>query len=73
MVVDAGVVVLTEVLTKIGAIGLWVQTVGIIVILWVAFQIIHFFFERSRAKGIYKIKEDMKRMEGKLDLILKKR
>lgn len=62
-----------EVLTKIGEIGLWIQALGLIVILWIVFQVVNFIINRRRIKEIYAIKEDMKRMENKLDRLLRKR
>jgi len=61
------------VITTVGQIGLWIQALGIVVVLWIVFQLVNFFINRRRMKEIYTIKEDMKRMEGKLDRLLKKR
>ena len=58
---------------QLGVLGLWMKAVGIIVILWIVFQSVNFFLNRRRIKELYKIKEDMKRIEGKIDRILKKK
>ena len=63
----------TEVLIQLGSIGRWVQAVGIVVILWIFFQVAAFIFNRKRTKEINQIKRDMVRIEGKIDKILKKR
>lgn len=60
-------------LEEVGKIGLWLKTVGIIFVLWVIFQIYSLHINNQRMKEVYVIKKDMKRMEGKLDRILKKR
>lgn len=59
-------------ITALGKIGLWLQALGIIVILWIIFQVITFFLNRKRMLEVYKIKHDMVRVEGKIDSILKK-
>jgi purine-cytosine permease-like protein len=60
-------------LIQMGNIALWLQALGGIIVLWLIFQIVNFFINRKRMKEIYTIKEDMKRMEGKLDRLLRKR
>ena len=63
----------TDIIGAVGQIALWLQAIGIVVVLWIVFQIVNFFINRKRMKEIYAIKEDMRRMEGKLDRLLKKR
>ena len=64
---------IVDVLAQIVELGLWLKTIGAVVILWIIFQAVNFFINRRRLKEIYKIKGDMKRMEGKLDKILRKK
>ena len=59
--------------SEIGKIGLWLQAVGLIVVAWIIFSIIELLSNRKRMKEVYKIKEDMKRIEGKIDKILARR
>lgn len=61
------------IIVALGKIGLWIQALGIVVVLWIVFQLVNFFINRRRMKEIYTIKDDMRRMEGKLDKLLKKR
>jgi len=64
---------IVDVLAQIVELGLWLKTIGAVVILWIIFQAVNFFINRRRLKEIYRIKGDMKRMEGKLDKILRKK
>ena len=64
---------LGSIITEIGSIALWLQTLGIIVVLWIIFEIIAFWFNRKRMQEVYKIKHDMKRIERKIDKILKQK
>ena len=66
-------VVVGDVITEIGKIGLWLKTAGIIFILWIIFQVINFIINRKRMREIYNIKDDMKRIEKKIDKIPKKK
>lgn len=61
------------ILEDIGMIGLWLKAVGIFIVLWLVFQLVNFFVNRKRMKEVYKIKEDMKRIERKIDKILAKK
>ena len=60
-------------ISEIGQVGHWLQAVGLVVILTIIFEAFAFYFNRKRLKEIAVIKEDMKRIEGKIDRILKKR
>lgn len=64
--------ILLDILSQIGSIGLWLKTVEIVIIIWILFQGVQFYFNMRRLREISKIKKDMKRMEDKLDKILKK-
>ena len=57
-------------ISEVGKIGLWMQTLGLVVILWLFFEIVAFFINRKRMKEVYAIKHDMKRIERKIDQIL---
>jgi L-lactate permease len=58
---------------ELGKVGKWIQAVGLIVILWIVFQAITMYFNRKRRKMIEEIKEDVKRIEEKVDKLSKKR
>jgi hypothetical protein len=63
---------IVDVLAELGKVGLWLQAVGVIVILWIIFQIIAWKYNRKRMKEVYSMKEDVKRIESKIDRLLKK-
>ena len=60
-------------LGKLGYVALWLQALGIILIVWLVIQLIGFYYNWKRMKEVYKIKEDMIRIEGKIDKILDKK
>ncbi len=73
MVVNEVINTSGTILLRLGEIGLWVQALGIAVVLWIVFQIIGFILNSRRMREIYEIRKDMKRMESKLDKLMKKR
>ena len=61
-----------DIITELGKIGLWVQAIGLFIILWFFFEVISLLINKKRMDEIYKIKHDMKRIELKIDKIIKK-
>ena len=62
---------IVSLITSVGKLALWLQTIGIIVVLWLVFQLISWYYNRKRMAEVYAIKRDMKRIEGKIDKLLK--
>lgn len=63
----------TEIILELGKIAIWMQTLGIIILLWIVFNIITLMVNRKKRKAIYKIQKDLKRIESKIDKLLKKK
>jgi len=63
---------IADLITQLGSIGKWIQAVGIVVILWLIFEIIILINNRIRRKQLYKIEEQLKGIEKKLDKVLKR-
>jgi len=78
---DLGIENLTEipvdtassVVLELGKIGRWLQAIGIIVILWIVFQIVNFIINRKRMKRLDLIQERMENIEKKIDKLSKKK
>jgi len=66
-------VVLEGVITEIGQLGLWLQAIGIAVVLVIVFNVISFFYNKKRLKQIAAIRRDMERIEGKIDKLVKQK
>ena len=60
----------TGIITDIGQVGLALQALGIVIVLAIIFEVVGFFLNRKRLEEIYVIKNDMKRIERKIDRIL---
>ncbi len=60
-------------ITDIGQLGLWIQGVGLVVVLWIIFQAITLFFNRKRRLLLASISERLQRVESKIDKLTKKK
>lgn len=64
---------LPETIIEIGKMFLYLQTLGIIIIFWITFNIISLIVNRKKRKALYAIRNDLKRIETKLDKLIKKK
>ena len=71
MVVDEAALEVTKAIAALGNIALWLQAIGAIIVLWIIFEVVMLHLNLRRMREVYKIKEDMKRIEGKIDRILR--
>jgi len=60
-----------EILTQVGEIGLWLQALGIVIILMIIFNVISFIFNRKKLKELNTINKNVQRLERKIDQIIK--
>ena len=73
MVVGEVVDLSGSILLELGKIGLWLQTLGVIILFWLIVQIITLIMNRKKRKAIYSMKEDLIRIEKKLDKLCRKK
>jgi|TARA_Y100000310_G_C20399011_1_gene676493 membrane protein YdbS with pleckstrin-like domain len=71
-VVNVSANVLSNTILEIGKVALWLQALGVIIVLWIIFQIILIINDRKKRKVIYSMKKDIIRIEKKLDKLSKK-
>ena len=62
-----------EAVIEVGRIANWIQAIGFLVVIWFVIQIIFLILNRKKKKALYKIREDLERIEKKLDRVLKKK
>ncbi len=55
-----------EVVLVIGRLGLWVQAVGLVVVLWIIIEAVTLYYNRKRRLLLIDIDERLKRIEKKL-------
>ncbi|HVY01586.1 MAG TPA: hypothetical protein VHA12_02365 [Candidatus Nanoarchaeia archaeon] len=73
MVVEEVANVSVGLITEIGQIALWLQAIGVMVVLWIIVQAVTIWYEAKRMKQVLEIKKDMVRIESKINKILAKR
>lgn len=61
--------VIDDLVVELGQVGLWIQAVGLVVILWIIFQAITMYYNRKRRIILTEINERLKRIETKLKKI----
>jgi len=64
---------ITDLTLELGKIGKWIQAIGLVIILWLIFQIIILINNRIRRKRLYTMEQRLERIEKKLDNALKKK
>ena len=61
-----------EILVQVGQIGLWLQAIGIVIILMIVFSVISFISNKKKLKELSTIKRNIEKLETKIDGISKK-
>ncbi len=62
-----------EMVNSLGQVGLWLQAIGLLVIITIITLVISLIIAQKRLKQIRKIKKQINSIEDKLDKVLKKR
>ena len=62
-----------EIVNSLGQLGLWLQAIGLLVIITIITLVISLIIAHKRLKQIRKIKKQINSIEEKLDKVLKKR
>lgn len=60
------------IIAELGKIGIWLQTLGIVIVFWIIVEIVSLIVNRKKRKALYAIRDDLKRLEKKIDHISKK-
>ena len=61
----------SELVLEVGKIGMWVQAVGLFVVIWIVIQLSNFFLNRKRLAILRKMESNFKRLEKKVDKLSK--
>lgn len=60
--------VIDDIVVELGLVGLWIQAVGLVVILWIIFQAITMYYNRKRRLILIEINERLKKIERRLKI-----
>jgi hypothetical protein len=61
-----------DLVRDVAVIGLWLKAVGVIVILWIIFNVVNLIVNRKKRKALYRLEGDLKRIEKKVNRLLRK-
>lgn len=61
------------ILAEIGTLGKWAEAIGLAAVVWIVIQIVNFVLNRKKLENLKQIKEDLKRIEKKVDKLSSKR
>lgn len=61
-----------SILAGIGQIGIWLQAIGLIVVIWIVFQVVSFIINKKNRNTLKDLRLDIKRLESKVDKLKKR-
>ena len=59
-------------IAEVGQLALWLQAIGLLVVLWIVFQIIFLFIEKKKKKRLENIEQRINAIDKKLDILIRK-
>lgn len=65
--------VIEDLVLELGSIGLWVQAVGLVVVLWIIIESITLYYNRKRRLLLEEINERLKVVEKKIDFMIRRK
>jgi len=65
--------VVENVVFELGRIALWLQALGVVLVFWLIFEVIALIVRRMQRKVLYSIRDDILRIEKKIDTLLVKK
>ncbi len=72
MVINSTIVEIPQsLLVELGRIGLFLQAIGAVILIWIVFEIFSLIINRRKEKLLYGMKEDIKRLERKINKLKK--
>ena len=72
-IVNVTVEVVENLLMEVGNLALWLQTLGIIIVLWIAFEITFLVLMVKRRKTLKNIQDRLIKIERKLNKLVKEK
>lgn len=72
-IINSSANILNDLVIEVGAIGHWLQAIGVLVIIWIIIQIVNQIVNRKNYKKLRGIRQDINRLEKKIDKLNKKK
>jgi hypothetical protein len=70
-ILDNSTETLTNILVELGSVGLWLQAIGAIILVWIIFQIVSWILNHKRLKRLDRLEKKIENVDKKLDKIFK--
>ncbi len=64
--------VATLLFTELGKIGLWLQALGLVIVVWLIFAVVNLVINRKKLEIVSKMQSDLTRIERKINKLSKK-
>lgn len=64
---------IADLVLQVGRLGLWIQAVGLIVVLWIIVAAVTMYFNRKRRKLLEDIDSRLKKIEEKINSLTRKK
>ena len=61
-----------DIAAKLGSLGKWLQALGLVIVIWILVQIVTWIAHKKRNQKMYEIKQNLERIEKKIDALGKK-
>jgi len=71
MVVTGDAVDFGGFITGVGQLGLWLQAIGVAVVIVIVFDVVSFIYNRKKLRKLEALHEKMERLEKKIDKVIK--
>lgn len=56
-----------EILFEIGELATWLQAIGVVILLWIIFNVVYLLISLKKNKYLKQIQKDIKRLERKIN------
>jgi len=60
-----------EILFEIGELATWLQAIGVVILLWIIFNVVYLLISLKKNKYLKQIQKDIKRLERKINKLSK--
>ncbi len=72
-VINSTTELMPQILVELGQLGIWLQAIGVIALLWLIFNIVSLIVNLGRKKELERIRHNIIRVEKKVDNLLRKK
>ena len=64
--------IVSSLIAEVGQLALWLQAIGVLVVLWIDYQINSLYIEKKKKKKLENIEQRINEIDKKLDILIRK-